>query len=150
MSPDAIPVPQNPQESQPSAKKNRPVILQQTEMMGFCGPIPPPEVLAGYERIMPGAADRIIAMAERQAAHRQEMERRIVFSETFQAKIGMFLAFVVVFAAMVAGTILLILKIPVGGLIILIDAITVIALALLNLKRSKPATSSSPPSDARS
>ena len=41
----------------------------------FRGPIPPPEIISGYEAIIPGAADRILAMAEKQSQHRQEMEK---------------------------------------------------------------------------
>jgi len=40
------------------------------------GPIPPSEELANYDRIAPGAAERIIRMAEEQAAHRRELETR--------------------------------------------------------------------------
>jgi len=40
----------------------------------FSGPLPPPSILQGYETVLPGAADRIIAMAEKQSAHRQELE----------------------------------------------------------------------------
>lgn len=38
------------------------------------GPLPDPEALARYEAICPGAADRIISMAEHQSAHRQNLE----------------------------------------------------------------------------
>lgn len=40
----------------------------------YSGPLPAPETLAAYEQILPGAADRVIAMAERQSAHRQQLE----------------------------------------------------------------------------
>jgi uncharacterized membrane protein len=39
------------------------------------GPIPPPEMLAAYERTHPGLAERLVAMAEAQSLHRQEMEK---------------------------------------------------------------------------
>ncbi len=38
------------------------------------GPLPHPVILAAYEEIMPGAAERIFKMAERQSVHRQELE----------------------------------------------------------------------------
>jgi uncharacterized membrane protein len=38
-------------------------------------PLPPPESLAAYEQVMPGAADRVFKMAEQQAIHRQGLER---------------------------------------------------------------------------
>ncbi len=47
-------------------------ILQHTS---FQGPIPHPEILAKYEDVLPGAADRIIQMAERESAHRQSLEK---------------------------------------------------------------------------
>ena len=40
------------------------------------GPLPPPELLQGYESAVHGGAERVLAMAERQAAHRQKMESR--------------------------------------------------------------------------
>ncbi len=44
----------------------------------FSGPLPHPKHLVGYEQISPGAADRIIAMAERQQTHHIEMDKKIV------------------------------------------------------------------------
>lgn len=47
----------------------------------FSGPLPPPEVLAKYEEVLAGAADRIIAMAETQSKHRQAMEAEAMGSQ---------------------------------------------------------------------
>ena len=44
----------------------------------FSGPLPPPEILAKYNKVLAGAADRIISMAEQQSAHRQALERMAV------------------------------------------------------------------------
>ena len=55
----------------------------------FTGPIPSPEYLAQYERILPGTAERILAMAEQQAASRQDLERKnydIVAKDTEAAR----------------------------------------------------------------
>jgi uncharacterized membrane protein len=41
------------------------------------GPIPPPEILRKYDEIHPGLAERIIKMAEEEAAHRRIMEREV-------------------------------------------------------------------------
>lgn len=40
----------------------------------FAGPLPPPDVLKGYEEVLEGSADRIFKMAEAQSAHRQSLE----------------------------------------------------------------------------
>lgn len=101
----------------------------------FSGPIPPPAILERYEKLIPGAAERILSMAEKQSNHRQAMEKRIIYSETFQAKAGMFFAFLIVIAALIIGGYLSLKNSPVSGLISLITAIGVIVTTFM-LKRS--------------
>lgn len=49
----------------------------------FSGPIPPPESLEHYERILPGAAHRILGMAERNAqSFRDANARHVSLEET--------------------------------------------------------------------
>lgn len=47
----------------------------------FSGPLPPPKHLAEYERILPGAAERIFRMAEDQATHRRSLEQAVVMGD---------------------------------------------------------------------
>jgi uncharacterized membrane protein len=58
--------------SQPGAKTTVEVAAS------FSGPIPPPSLLNGYETACPGAADRIIRMAEEQSLHRRKMEESLI------------------------------------------------------------------------
>lgn len=44
----------------------------------FSGPLPPPQLLAEYERIVPGSADRLIRQMEDQASHRRSIEKVVV------------------------------------------------------------------------
>ena len=53
-------------------------ILVAMEQKAFTGPIPAPEDFAGYENVLPGAADRILGMSEDNSRHRKEMEKAIV------------------------------------------------------------------------
>jgi len=59
------------------------VVRRQTMMQAEIhqGPLPHPEVLRQYDQLSPGAADRIITMAEGEAAHRREMERQQLESD---------------------------------------------------------------------
>lgn len=41
----------------------------------FSGPLPPPDVLADYEAVVPGAAERILSMSEQQLQHSMDMDR---------------------------------------------------------------------------
>ena len=45
-------------------------------MRHHSGPLPDPDTLQRYDQLSPGAAERIIAMAESEIAHRQSMERK--------------------------------------------------------------------------
>jgi uncharacterized membrane protein len=42
----------------------------------YSGPIPLPRVAHGWDEVLPGAADRILSMAEREQGHRHDMDRR--------------------------------------------------------------------------
>jgi uncharacterized membrane protein len=43
---------------------------------GWSGPLPPPAALEEFDRIFPGAAERIFAQFEAEGAHRRELEQR--------------------------------------------------------------------------
>ena len=47
----------------------------------FSGPMPPPDLLRQYEEIIPGSAERLLAMAEREARHRHTMEQTALQAE---------------------------------------------------------------------
>lgn len=63
--------------SQPQSNNSQQLISQS---ISYSGPIPHPSDLARYEEIFPGAAERIIKMAENQATHRQELEKKVIDS----------------------------------------------------------------------
>lgn len=56
------------------AKKTQ-VTQQQITASQFSGPIPPPSILGDYDQVVPGAAERILIMAEKNADHQREMEK---------------------------------------------------------------------------
>lgn len=47
-------------------------VIEQTHT--YSGPVPPPDVLQGFERIAPGTAQRLIDMAVDESKHRREIE----------------------------------------------------------------------------
>lgn len=83
----------------------------------FSGPIPHPDIMKKYEDILPGATDRIMAMAERQATHRQELEKKIVMSESRDGMLGVVFAFLLGIGCLVAGTIMVFCVPQSGGAI---------------------------------
>ncbi len=71
------------------------LIQRQLSVSSFSGPIPPPEILSKYDEICPGAADRLIRMAEKQSAHRQSLESRALDCEHKRSMLGMMCGLVV-------------------------------------------------------
>ena len=53
------------------------------------GPLPHPAVLKQYNDVVPGAAERIMRMAEQQAIHRQDLEAHIIRTDTLKSLLGM-------------------------------------------------------------
>ena len=73
------------------------ITAQQTS---FSGPIPHPETLKGYNEIVPGAAERILAMAEDDAKHLREMEAAALNTARAEARLGQWLGFGIGIAAL--------------------------------------------------
>ena len=60
----------------------------------YVGPLPASAEFSGYEQAMPGAADRILAMAEKEAEHRRRNEDKIVEHSVRKSGRGQVFAFV--------------------------------------------------------
>lgn len=72
-------------------------------MRSFSGPLPPPEALERYNQVLPGAAERIIAMAESQHNHRQGLESHVVRSNVSAQTLGTILGFIVAMTVVIGG-----------------------------------------------
>ena len=77
----------------------------------FQGPIPHPSLMKGYEEALPGAADRIIKMAEEQASHRRKLEEQYMKTQSRDSLFGIISALVIALAIVGCGT-LIIIKVP--------------------------------------
>jgi uncharacterized membrane protein len=61
----------------------------------YSGPIPQASEIRQYEEVLPGLADRIVTMAEKQAKHRRRMETMDVFFEHLHVTAGQASALIV-------------------------------------------------------
>lgn len=50
--------------------------IQVEEASTFSGPLPPPDLLAEYDQVLPGLADRIVTMAEKEGDSRRKLQSR--------------------------------------------------------------------------
>lgn len=55
----------------------------------FVGPLPPPELLADFDRVSPGSADKIIDQFVKQGEHRMAMEQKALGSDVERSRWGL-------------------------------------------------------------
>jgi uncharacterized membrane protein len=64
-------------------------------------------MLAHYEQVFPGCAERIVKMAENQAEHRQGLERHVIHSNASNERLGQIFAFILGLTAILGGVYLI-------------------------------------------
>jgi uncharacterized membrane protein len=69
----------------------------------FSGPLPPPDILAKYDLVVPGSAARILAMAETQSRHRRSLERIVVIGDSRRAWAGLWTGFTLGMTGLIVG-----------------------------------------------
>lgn len=119
----------------PSVPQIRSTTIAHIEAEFFEGPLPHPGTLAEYDRICPGAASRILAMAESQSQHRQELERLVVLSNCRSQDRGPILGFLLATGAIALGGFLILHGKEVSGLVALIGALVAVVVPFLYGKR---------------
>ena len=84
---------------------------KKTELLKFfsltishSGPLPSPETLQKYDGIIKDGAERIMVMAEKQQAHRMNLESMSVSEQLSQSKRGQIFGLIIGLVAILAGT----------------------------------------------
>jgi uncharacterized membrane protein len=78
-------------------------LVIQASASSFSGPIPPPALLERYNDLIPNGAERILAMAEKQSAHREYLEKRVVDGNVSNQTRGSYFAFIISLVAILGG-----------------------------------------------
>jgi uncharacterized membrane protein len=102
-----------------------------TSGVHYSGPLPHPDILIKYNEAHPGAADRIISMAEKQAAHRRELEKTVVDTNCHNSKRGPIYGFIICMAAICGGVYLIQLGKGAAGLASIITALASLAIVFV-------------------
>ena len=84
----------------------------------FSGPVPHPEILRGYEQILPGAAKRILSMAELDQKHQIEIESSAQHLAAREIKRGQIFGLVVSISAFITSITSLILGFEKAAMVI--------------------------------
>lgn len=110
----------------------RPEIKAVIRKESFSGPLPPPQVLAGYDDVVAGAAERILAMAEKEQLHRHEMDSTALLGEINNDKRGQRFGLGI---AVLFGVIALVLGLSgkqwLGGIIATVDLVALVMVFVL-------------------
>lgn len=108
------------------------------QSFGFRGPIPPPEIFAGYDKALPIGADRVMKMAEREQEHRHKMEDTIITKESFEKRAGLLFAFILAALSLGVSSYLLIFTDKSGpGLTLFILQFVGLAWAFLGARKQQ-------------
>ncbi|HEY4526937.1 MAG TPA: DUF2335 domain-containing protein [Candidatus Paceibacterota bacterium] len=95
--------------------QNHVVVRQSTS---YSGPLPHPETLRMFDQVVPGAAERIIKMAEDQSNHRKELEKKVIESDIARSRLGQILGFAIAIVGLVVSAIVSIYGNAIAGGII--------------------------------
>ena len=76
------------------------------EAASFSGPLPPPTMYGEYERVLPGSAERILAMAEKEQNHRIGWETTALDTSVGETKLGQWLGFAIAILCIGAAVLL--------------------------------------------
>lgn len=87
----------------PAASAMPVIAATSTTVSTYSGPIPSPDDLARYNDIVPGSGAQLIEWANRQAIHRQEIEKFALRHEAKRSWCGLAAGFVIAMSAIVGG-----------------------------------------------
>jgi uncharacterized membrane protein len=93
----------------------------------YKGPLPPPKVLREFDEVVPGSAERIIALMERQADHRMHLEKCVVEGDNRRANWGIVTATSITILVLATSTVLIVFGYGLYGTIL--GAVDLVALA---------------------
>jgi uncharacterized membrane protein len=93
-------------------KAKRQIIAQ---FASYSGPIAHPTLVKEYEAILPGAAERILAMAETEGNHRRQQEAKVIDCEVKCKTTGLWLGFLIGLVAVAGSCAVAIFSSPAAG-----------------------------------
>jgi len=99
------------------------VVTQHESVQMFSGPLPHPDLLREYEKMIPDAPKKIFAMAEKQNEHRISIEKTFVEGNMKLEKIGVLFGVIIPVMGMICGTIIIITGHSVIGFISIVSTL---------------------------
>jgi uncharacterized membrane protein len=123
-------------------------VVHEVVEASFHGPLPPPSILRGYDEIVPGAAERIITMAEKEQAHRHFWEQRALSGERWYSLVGMLAGWTVAIALAVGAVVAAAYDQPAVGIALAAASATGMVWKLVQGRSDNPEQQTEPPKQA--
>lgn len=110
--------------------------MREEASFAFSGPMPP-QMLAAYEEILEGSADRILRQVEENGKHRRRLESAVVGADLRLESRGQWFAFLLALTALAGGIGLIAFGKPIAGASIAIIAVGPLAGMFVWTKRKE-------------
>jgi uncharacterized membrane protein len=127
----------NRRRKNPTPSPSGAAIATVTQAVSFSGPLPPPGLLAKYNEVIPNGAERIMAMAERQSAHRESLEAKVVEGNMASQARGSHYAFIICLTTIVGGFVLIGMGKNIYGISAVIGSLATLAGVFVIAKRDQ-------------
>ncbi|EIK4807922.1 DUF2335 domain-containing protein [Vibrio parahaemolyticus] len=121
-------------------------LLQVTTQTHFSGPLPPPDIMKGYEDICPGAARDILDMAKNDAEHIRQMQKGALRGNTIETVLGIISGLIISLSAIGAITYAAVSGQPVTAGVV--GSVAVLAGVFMRKKVTRPKVSKIEESDS--
>ncbi|MGA3370944.1 MAG: DUF2335 domain-containing protein [Terracidiphilus sp.] len=99
--------------------------------------MPHPALLARYNEAIPNGAERVMAMAERQSAHRESLESQVVGGNVTSQARGALYAFIICLVTIIGGFVLIGMGKSVIGVSAIIGSLATLAGVFIISKREQ-------------
>jgi len=117
---DATEALENDAPAQPTVTR---VTLARREEKHFSGPLPPPAILAEYDQVVGGSAEKIIEQFVRQGQHRMELERLVITSDVKRANWGLIAGFVLAITCILGSFYMISLGFEIAGIAVVLASL---------------------------
>lgn len=108
-----------------------------SQSVSFSGPLPPPSLLARYNDVIQNGAERIMAMAERQSAHREALEAKVIESNVASQARGSHYAFIICLVTIIGGFVMIGMGKSIYGISAVIGSLATLAGVFVFAKREQ-------------
>lgn len=108
-----------------------------TQSVSFSGPLPPPGLLAQYNEVIPNGAERLMVMAEKQSAHRESLEAKVVAGNVASQARGSHYAFIICLVTIIGGFVLIGMGKNIYGISAVIGSLATLAAVFVVAKRDQ-------------